>query len=368
MGAATSRRRSARRISPPRSGPPSCPDSRVLRASRSARSISSIARRPAADRTPPAASAARARSRHRRPPASRRCAARCGCRGRRRAASEMSRRSHRPRRDRRGARASSAGAPVPKVTSNAGGVLASDAVPVGGQPHRVEQRRRSARPRHPAPPRCPSPPGAARRIAAYTSRASSTVVAREHAREAPSPQRCSRRCRSQERRTRERRQQEHDAQVRVRPRPARRRLDGQAHGRADARACRRPTAARQSRRRWRGNPRSARRRNGGRARRCPASARSLPAGTRAAPRPRCRSRVACDPDASTPRTSPSRRDLRAGFGRASCGARARPADARRPHRRRRCPWPACSPCQPGMPLTSSTNTDPSRDGSRSTPA
>ena len=246
---------------------------------------------------------------------------------------------------------SSAGARRSRMWSRSRRVLARDAVTIGRQPHRLEERHGRVRPatscvRRRARVR-PARPGGSPRT---TSRASSTVVSREDSarsasrvRAPPAGLRPARECRA-----RERREQEDDAEVGVGPRPARRRFDSAQDRRAE-----RPGAgARQ---------RVSDRRGAGqkvlvariaelpaRARRCRVSARSLRAGTRAARPPRRQRRTAC---------------------RAACGVRSprvrggptiAPATSS--------PVARCSPCQPGMPLTSSTNTEPSRDGSRSTPA
>ena len=136
-----SRRRAARRRSPPPSGPRSCRDWPVLRASRSARSISSIARRP-----PPSG-----RRRRRAPSRARRdtSAASAGpaapgdvrvgaAASRVRNVSTTASSQASPAR----ARLLERGRAGPERHLERRRVLARDAVPIGGEPHHVEQRHR----------------------------------------------------------------------------------------------------------------------------------------------------------------------------------------------------------------------------------
>ena len=264
------------------------------------------------------------------------------------------------------------------------GVLPRDPVAVGGEPHHVEQRHRRLvgdvlrlRASQSAWRRTANrrvhvarvlDAGRLEHPAQFVSKARRRSLLRHPiARD----QRLVKR-RLQERRACKRSQEEDDAEIRVRGRPARGRLDGEAHRRAErtrGRAADRPAN--------RGRAREevfvarvgegASRRDVARLRR----ARLEEAGELRGDRDVCR------PE----RTRRDRRDERrlrdlatrvadrhAGSSAVDLTVDTRPTRCSTIAPATSSPVACCSPRHPGIPFTSSTNTVPSRDGSRSTPA
>ena len=255
----------------------------VWRASRSARSISSIARRPGSERTPPASSAHARATRD--VGGDRRAGAAGDVRIGRRSEQRQKRLDHRVVPRQRGATRGCERRHAGLERDREGrGVLARDPVAVGGEPHHLEQRQRRLvrdilrlRPSEPA------------RRRATDRRVDVARVIDRGGLEHPAQARCgdplprasrdpsAARASGASKRTMPRLVFDASSGRWLRPRgaPSRRPV-----------ACPPQPAARRSRPRWPGNPRSECRRNGVPARRCPASAHSPRGGRPAVLRPR----------------------------------------------------------------------------------